>query len=121
MSAKAHCALSRFRSQFEHRCCIVRLDSMVCEPTGIDRTGPAERSQRPGVQCQELRWTQPFADGPLGELMPETQEIAVALQHSALDAFLDRGKITLRDLPNKGRLARLAEHGRRPENLLSRR
>src|SRR5436190_24071925 len=51
--------------------------------------------------------------------MSETQELAVELQHSALDAFLDRGEISIRDLPNKGRLARLAEHGRGTEDLLA--
>jgi len=53
--------------------------------------------------------------------MSETQELAVELQHSALDAFLDRGEITICDLSNKGRLARLAEHGRGTEDLLARR
>ena len=53
--------------------------------------------------------------------MSETQELAVELQHSALDAFLDRGEITIRDLPNEGRLARLAEHRRGTEDLLARR
>ncbi|MDQ3163682.1 MAG: hypothetical protein M3Q92_12785 [Actinomycetota bacterium] len=90
----------------------------MSKPTGIDRPDLAERRERSAVQCHELRYTQPFADGPLGELMPETNEVAVELQHSALEAFLDRSKITVRDLSEKRRLARLTEHGRGSENLL---
>ena len=63
---------------------------MVSEPTGIRHPGSAERRQRPAVQRHELRWTQPFADRPLSELVPETHEVFVDLQHSALDAFLNR-------------------------------
>jgi len=92
---------------------------MVSKSTGLYRPGLAERCEHPAVQCHELRYTQPFADGPLGELMPETNEVAVELQHSALEAFLDRSNITVGDLSEKRRLACLAEHGRAAQNLLS--
>jgi hypothetical protein len=42
------------------------------------------------VQVNPLGWSQCFADGPLRELVPEPQHIAVGLKHAASQALFNR-------------------------------
>src|SRR5437879_7088963 len=119
MSAKPRRAIPRLRSQFEDSGFVAGLHGVVREPTRISIAPGAERRERPAMQRRQLRSAQRLADGALGELVSETQEVTFKQQHPALDAFLDRIGIIVRDLVQNRRLASLAEHGRGAERLLS--